>query len=98
LDATDLWLRRALGFFFGQRTLPAPSMNEDEAIAIAQRYAVEQGWGEIEHPYGVWTAARGAQPEQWEIRSYNPSGLGAATRVAIDCQRSTVLNGGRIRR
>lgn len=80
------------------RDLPAPSMSEEEAIAIAQAYAIEEGWGEIDNPYGVWTAARGSDPEQWEIHSYNPKGLGGATRVAVDCQRRTILGGGRILR
>ena len=98
MDATERALRRAIGWLFGMRDLPAPSMSEEQAIAIAQAYSAQQGWGEIEHPYGVWTAARGSDPEQWEIRSYNPKGLGGATRVAVDCQHGTVLGSGRLRR
>jgi hypothetical protein len=33
LSETELWLRRALGLLFGQRHVPVPSLNEDEAIA-----------------------------------------------------------------
>jgi hypothetical protein len=73
-------------------------MTEDRAVEIANRYADAQGWGPIEHPYGRWTAAGRRGRERWDIYSYNPAGLGAATRVAVDCQTGEILDGGHISR
>jgi hypothetical protein len=98
LLAVHIGMRKGLAVLVGQREMPEPSMSEAQAIEIANRYSAAQGWGAIDHPYGRWFAGIGNGRERWDIYSYDPSGLGAATRIGVDCETGEIIDGGHIAR
>jgi len=70
---------------------------EAEAIELAKRIALEQGWGWVEPAEAIWHPAWFGNGGKWEVYS-NAKGLGAKARVVIDAQTGEVLEQGYVPR